>query len=206
MKTVCWNVRRLGSPRAVRRLPNLMKQYNPQMVFLIETKLDQKRMERARRRCGFINGIDVEAEGTRGGLCLAWKDCIEVTLKSFSKWHIDVMVKEDNKQEEWRFTCFYGSPYVKDQNLVWNLLKRLSCDCKCPYLVAGDFNEIMYSFEKRGGLPRDQNKMEVFRDTLEECHLMDIGYSGAWFTWERGNLPETNIRERLDRGLQMRNG
>ncbi|KAA3469650.1 putative Transposon TX1 [Gossypium australe] len=30
---------------------------------------------------------------------------------------------------------------------------------------------------------------------------MDIGFSGAWFTWERGNLPETNIRERLDRGV-----
>ncbi|KAA3474024.1 reverse transcriptase [Gossypium australe] len=39
--------------------------------------------------------------------------------------------------------------------------------------------------------------MEVFRDTLEECHLMDIGYSGVRYTWER----ETNIRERLDRGV-----
>lgn len=30
---------------------------------------------------------------------------------------------------------------------------------------------------------------------------MDVGYSGVWFTWERGNLPETNIKERLDRGV-----
>ncbi|KAA3468467.1 Exo_endo_phos domain-containing protein [Gossypium australe] len=85
--------------------------------------------------------------------------------------------------------------------LRWNLLKRLSSDCNCPWLVAGDFNEIMYSFEKRGGLPRDQKRTEVFRDTLEECRLMDVGYSEAWFTWEKGNLPETNIRERLDRGV-----
>ncbi|KAA3462866.1 reverse transcriptase [Gossypium australe] len=28
---------------------------------------------------------------------------------------------------------------------------------------------------------------------------MDVGYSGVWYTWERGNLPETNIRERLDK-------
>ncbi|KAA3469419.1 reverse transcriptase [Gossypium australe] len=40
----------------------------------------------------------------------------------------------------------------------------------------------MYSFEKRGEVPRDQRRMEAFRDTLEECQLMDIGYSGAWFT------------------------
>ncbi|MBA0820763.1 hypothetical protein Gohar_021472, partial [Gossypium harknessii] len=28
-----------------------------------------------------------------------------------------------------------------------------------------------------------------------------MGYSGIWYTWERGNLPEMNIRERLDRGV-----
>ncbi|KAH1107073.1 hypothetical protein J1N35_010841 [Gossypium stocksii] len=43
--------------------------------------------------------------------------------------------------------------------------------------------------------------MEAFRKALEECQLVDIGYSGVWYTWERGNLQETNIRERLDRGV-----
>ncbi|KAK5771922.1 hypothetical protein PVK06_048178 [Gossypium arboreum] len=43
--------------------------------------------------------------------------------------------------------------------------------------------------------------MDLFRRTLEECQLIDVGYSGRWFTWERGNLPEMNIRERLDRGV-----
>ncbi|MBA0763221.1 hypothetical protein Gotri_012708 [Gossypium trilobum] len=33
--------------------------------------------------------------------------------------------------------------------------------------------------------------MKAFRKTLEECQLEDI----------RGNLPETNIKERLDRGV-----
>lgn len=28
-----------------------------------------------------------------------------------------------------------------------------------------------------------------------------MGFSGRWFAWERGNLPKTNIREQLDRGV-----
>ncbi|KAA3468588.1 putative Transposon TX1 [Gossypium australe] len=104
MKSICWNVRGLGSPRV----------YNPHMVFLMEMELNQKRMERVRNMNGFINGIDIEVEGTRGGLCLAWNDNIADTLKSYSKWHIDVNVKENNRQEDWRFTGFYGSPYLKD--------------------------------------------------------------------------------------------
>ncbi|KAA3467625.1 reverse transcriptase [Gossypium australe] len=171
------------------------------MVFLMETKLDCKRMERIRLRCGYTNGIDIAAEGSRGGLCLAWKGDIVVTVKSYSKWHIDPLIREGNGKAEWRFTGFYRSPYLKDKNTVWGLLKGLSHGNYYPWLVAGDFNEILFGNEKKGGGVRDQGRMDAFRDTLEECQLIDIGYSGTWFTWERGNLPETNIRERLDRGV-----
>lgn len=68
-------------------------------------------------------------------------------------------------------------------------------------MVCGDFNEILYGFEKKGGLPREERRMEAFRTVLEDCNLRDMGVSERWFTWERGNLPETNIRERLDRGV-----
>lgn len=30
--------------------------------------------------------------------------------------------------------------------------------------------------------------MEEFHEVLEDCRLMDVGYSGSWFTWERENL------------------
>ncbi|MBA0813378.1 hypothetical protein Gohar_027237, partial [Gossypium harknessii] len=59
-----------------------------------------------------------------------------------------------------------------------------------------DSNKIMYSFEKAGGMPREERRMEAFQDVLEECQLMDVGYLEEWFTLERGNLPKTNIRER----------
>lgn len=68
-------------------------------------------------------------------------------------------------------------------------------------MVCGDFNEILYGFEKKGGLPREERRMEAFRTVLEDCNLRDMGVSERWFTWERGNLPETNIQERLDRGV-----
>lgn len=69
----------------------------------------------------------------------------------------------------------------------------------------GDFNEIMFSFEKQEERIREGRQMATFRETLEDCQLNDIGFSGQWFTWERGKLEENNIRERLDRGLATLN-
>ncbi|MBA0754491.1 hypothetical protein Gogos_021309, partial [Gossypium gossypioides] len=138
-----------------------------------------------RRRCGFPNGIDITAEGSRGGLCLAWKGDIEISLQSYSTNHVDVMVKEGTDEEEWRFTGFYGSPYANNKSDTWNLLKKLGQNRNHPWLVSGDFNEIMYSYEKCGGVPREESRMEAFREVLEEYLLEDLGYSGVWFTWER---------------------
>ncbi|KAK5794296.1 hypothetical protein PVK06_035516 [Gossypium arboreum] len=87
------------------------------------------------------------------------------------------------------------------RNESWDVLKSLNVADDVPWFIYGDFNEIMYGSEKKGGLPSDERRMNLFRRTLEDCQLSDIGYSGRWFIWERGNLPEMNIREWLDRGV-----
>jgi hypothetical protein len=64
-----------------------------------------------------------------------------------------------------------------------------------PWLVLGDFTEILFNYEKEGGRPRSQQAMQAFHVALTDCELEDMGYIGDIFTWRRGNL-----RERLDRG------
>ncbi|KAJ8750263.1 hypothetical protein K2173_014178 [Erythroxylum novogranatense] len=65
----------------------------------------------------------------------------------------------------------------------------------------GDFNEITYGFEKQGRRIGPVRQMTEFRNALDGCGLIDLGSRGPWFTWETGNTPRTNIRERLDRGV-----
>lgn len=97
MKILSWNVRGLGRQRTIRKLRHLLKINNPQIAFFMETKLSKKKMEFTHRRCGFVNATEVESEGTRGGLCLAWRIDIEVMLSSYSKRHIDMIVEDKEK-------------------------------------------------------------------------------------------------------------
>ncbi|MBA0803259.1 hypothetical protein Gohar_013495 [Gossypium harknessii] len=70
---------------------------------------------------------------------------------------------------------------------------RMECGILCGIDVGADGSR------EKGGIPRDDRRIEEFRNVLEDCALEDIGYIGPWFTWECGNLHETNIKERLDR-------
>ncbi|KAA3477692.1 reverse transcriptase [Gossypium australe] len=73
-------------------------------------------------------------------------------------------------------------------------------DCGAIWRLT-DFNEILRLHEKRGGRLRSERQMMAFRMALEDCNLFDLGFTGRWFTWERGRFKATNIRERLDRGV-----
>ncbi|XP_058775555.1 uncharacterized protein LOC131649818 [Vicia villosa] len=69
-----------------------------------------------------------------------------------------------------------------------------------PWLVAGDFNDIAYANEKKGGNRVSTCKCSIFRDNMEACNLYDLGAMGPRFTW-RGPIYQGGQRifERLDR-------
>lgn len=79
------------------------------------------------------------------------------------------------------------------------MLRTLNDSPQIPWVVIGDFNEIAYSTEKKGGLPRRERQMCRFGEVMDDCSLTDIGFSGQWFTWEKGRLRANDIRERLDK-------
>lgn len=43
--------------------------------------------------------------------------------------------------------------------------------------------------------------MSKFRNTLEECHLGDLGYRGSKFTWSNKQYAASFVKERLDRAV-----
>lgn len=93
---------------------------------------------------------------------------------------------------------------MSGRNDFWNVLRKLGHAHDLPWVVYGDFNEILYACEKVGGVPREEGRMKAFREVVVDSQLLDLRYSSPRFTWERGNLLTNNIREILDRGLAFK--
>lgn len=78
-------------------------------------KVSDKRMDNIHKRCGYRNRIDVNAEGLRERLSLGWNNDVGVSLKIYSKFHIDVEIDKKDRSAKWRLTGFYASPMESQQ-------------------------------------------------------------------------------------------
>ena len=85
--------------------------------------------------------------------------------------------------------------------MFWSLLCRLRSQREGPWLVCGDFNEVLNQEEHAGSAPRSESQMELFRECLDDCGLVDLGFSGPMYTWSNKQAGSSLVRVRLDRAV-----
>lgn len=107
---------------------------DPILVFLMETKLSKEEMTNKKYMLGFIKGLIVASNGSKGGLALLWKKEVIVDVKTFGLWHIDVEVGEANGSGKWRFTRFYGQLDTSKREETWRILEGLGTHNYLPWL------------------------------------------------------------------------
>ena len=78
-------------------------------------------------------------------------------------------------------------------------MRHLHARASLPWICLGDFNEILASDEKNGGVRWPMAPMLEFRRTLLHCSLVDLGFNGYRFTWRNGREKEAFVEEWLDR-------
>lgn len=120
-------------------------------------------------------------------------------FKSCSNLHINMVVCEGKRAQPWRATGFYGHPNAGMRFTSWSLLKSLKKQCDLPWVVFGDFNEIVQFDKKLGWLDRYARQMEGFRECLTNCGFVDLGFVGQCYTWCDGRIGEQRTLVRLDK-------
>ena len=71
-----------------------------------------------------------------------------------------------------------------------------------PWILLGDFNDMIFEEEKLGGLPVNRTCIVAFRNCLDKYGLIDLGFHGPRFMWtNKSPVWLSTIKEQLDRGL-----
>ncbi|XP_019151924.1 PREDICTED: uncharacterized protein LOC109148644 [Ipomoea nil] len=160
--------------------------------------VDGDQTERLRVKLRFEGCFKVDSDRRKGGLCFLWAKNNYASLISYSSNHIDLVVTLPGRPH-WRHTCYYGYAQRSRRRASWDYLRSLKGASELPWVVLGDFNDLLAQSEKRGRLPHPNGLIEGFNEALEDCGLMSLPMIGYPFTWERGKGTEDWVEERLDR-------
>ncbi|MCH86708.1 RNA-directed DNA polymerase (Reverse transcriptase), partial [Trifolium medium] len=98
--------------------------------------------------------------------------------------------------KHWYFSIIYASPQLGHREETWEELRQFNSTISGPWCLAGDYNTVLFDHEKIGGAHANRHSCEAFENCINDCNLLDLGYAGSTFTWNRGQL-----YERLDRVL-----
>jgi hypothetical protein len=125
---------------------------------------------------------------------------INIDILGYSQYHIDASVSGIGDRP-WRLTSVYGEAQTSERHRTWDMMENICVISNLPWLCLGDFNEVLDAHEHEGVGHRTLNQMQGFRDVVDVCNLIDLGYKGHFWIWEKKVTRGTYTRVRLDRAL-----
>ncbi|KAL2926259.1 putative RNA-directed DNA polymerase from transposon X-element [Bienertia sinuspersici] len=178
-----WNVQGAGNREFLRALKELVRTHRPKVLTLVETHMGGEHAARVASILGFDGHTRVDAQGFSGGIWVYWHT-EQVTIHPIIQDpHITMEISRTG-DVPWLFTAVYASPDPTKRQKLWNELKEFTAKHNQPWLIAGDFNETRFSWERSSYYPETS-----------------LEFAGASHTWARGNTPHTQKSARLDRAI-----
>lgn len=183
----------------IRRLREIHKDVSPDLFFLMETKNQNEKVLKSIQGLGYTETklIPPHSPGG-GGLALPWNSDIHVQILTESQNFIDTLIEAEGRS--FYATFVYGEPDKTKRKEIWISLSSLGQNRSAPWLLTGDFNDIIDLSEKYGGPERPEGSFIDLRTFMSECDLFDLRYSGNFLSW-RGKRHDHLVYCRLDRSM-----
>ncbi|KAL3638072.1 hypothetical protein CASFOL_018085 [Castilleja foliolosa] len=200
MKILVWNCRGLAQPKAIRALRHIISDSKAELIFISEVKSPLTPLiSSSLANLNFNNNAFSPPVGKSGGLLMAWKNHITLNSMIVNQYFIHSTVTDGNKILA--FTAIYAPCYYLKKDNFWKDINNLALTITHPWIMAGDFNDIIDHKEKKGGLPYSSSSGHNLANELNNLGLIDLGFNGYPFTWDNKRNGVANIQQRLDRAV-----
>lgn len=147
MRVLNWNCKGLGNASTVCYSKKIAREWKPDFMFLLETRLKQGQGRKLFMKWGFNRSFEVARIGLSGGLALGWNEDWEVLILHCSPHFIHTEVIDPLGNTSC-ITFFYGHPVLSLRNQVWEEIQRLGNYIHHAWLCIEDFNQVFTEADK----------------------------------------------------------
>ncbi|XP_061372953.1 uncharacterized protein LOC133315365 [Gastrolobium bilobum] len=175
MKCLVWNCRGAAKKPFKVTLCNYIRKHKIGLVAILEPRISGVLAQKKIKQIGFNQAVIEDAEGFSGGIWILWKDeicSVQLIEKKNQFIHVSCNL---NSGSSFLLTVVYASPREDLREALWLDLIRIAGDVVGPWMMMGDFNEIVSFKEKKGGASINFTRCSKFCSVLNDCNVMDIG-------------------------------
>ena len=204
MKMIAWNYQGAGSITFRNHAYELQRRHRPNILIIIEPRIAKAKAQAVINTFPYTHSRHVDPTGFSGGIWMLWNESpsFKVEIITHSEYSIHALVKVSSPSLSFLLTAVYASSNFNKRKIFWDYLQNLVAIVSLPWVLLGDFNDMLSDDEKMGGLPVNRHRITTFRNCMDKYGLMDLGFQGPRFTWTtKSPIWQNIIKEQLDRRL-----
>lgn len=199
MCILSWNVCGFASRKSNQHMGELVWRYKPDLIFLFETHFPYSGSAQFWERMDYKCVAVEEAQGHSGGVwALVNKSC-NTCVNVIDSTPQCITLELVNNGASWSCSGVYASPNYNLRCGLWDHLSNLKNNIHGPWMMIGDFNDVIMPSEQHGGI-FSHMRVDRFGQMLSNCNMMDLNFFGTKFTLQRRCWGNWLVSKRLNRG------
>ncbi|KAL8143934.1 hypothetical protein V2J09_016966 [Rumex salicifolius] len=198
MNCLIWNTQGAGSKGFRRACRYLIHRHKTDILVLSEPQILGVKAQEVCDSLNFSKNSRVEAVGASGGIWVLWnanETSVQIVSKGQGLIHAKVLC--DSVIADFVFVC--APPSAVRRVAFWTEFEEVISSISGPAFFGGDFNCILSLEDRRGGSGGLSPDSMTFADLVGRLDLIDMGFSGSSYTWNRGPKDAPTVSKRLDR-------
>ncbi|KAL9244485.1 hypothetical protein vseg_018259 [Gypsophila vaccaria] len=197
-----WNVRGLNSSAKQKEINWFLRNNKVELFGLLETRVRKHNLNKVLLNFDNKWSISTNYSNHPGGrIWFLWNPLIfHVMRLETESQAIHAHCKQITDGRRFWITMVYGFNKLTEREKLWQSLRRrdaYGCD---PWIWCGDFNSITSPTDRLGSEVQ-LAEIRPFSDCISHCKMGDIMSTGAYYTWNNKQGPETRVCSRIDKVL-----
>ncbi|XP_019251069.1 PREDICTED: uncharacterized protein LOC109229979 [Nicotiana attenuata] len=186
MKWIIWNVRGINKLYKKKELKNYLKTKNIKLVGIIEARVKENKARENSQHIApgweMINNYNAAVNGriwVKYGLLTT----ITVKLIKAEAQVLHCTVTNAMRDEEYAISIVYGYNTVEQRRQLWDNLKAIDQMTTIPWIIGGDFNDVLQLQDRKHGNPVTRAETQDFSNRIQELKLNELNWEGDYYTW-----------------------